>query len=82
MDHHLNHHDADSYSSSDEVHDHMSPPMRQRPLTESEWIDEHWEELGSIYYALEQFLDTYGTTVLQRLTFQDFCHFCYTMSHH
>lgn len=73
------------YHSSDEdaesTWDEVPCDLRPRQLTESEWVDEYWDELSSTYEALLTHLQSPGgPCILQTLTFAQFCKFCYENS--
>lgn len=81
--------DANTYyevHSSDEdvdsTWDEVPCDLRPRQLSESEWIDEYWDEITSAWNALMDHLNAPGAPcILQTITFDQFCAFCYQNSY-
>lgn len=69
--------DRDSIELDDGGLNHR--PMRR--LTETEWIEAHFEEISSVHTALMRYLQTYANVgILNAITFDAFCRFCYQQS--
>jgi hypothetical protein len=70
--------DDDSYDSTTECF----PTRPARELTESEWIDENFDEVSAMYSSLKEYVEHYGPCMLQTLTFDAFATFVYQHSYH
>jgi len=75
-----NDYDSDDYDSDDSTTERY-PPRPLRELTESEFIDENFNEISAMYSSLVDYMQTYGPCLLQTMTFEAFASFVYQNSH-
>lgn len=72
--------DPEYWSDSSFETPSIAAPQPRR-LTESEWIEENFDEISSVYSSFIEYLRTYAPAGLfQNLEFGAFCKFCYAQS--
>ena len=69
--------DDDSYDSESENY----PSRPPRELTETEFVEEHFDEISAMYASLVDYLNHYGPCLLQTMTFDTFASFVYQNSY-
>jgi hypothetical protein len=56
--------------------------INRSSVSEREWVDMHLDTLIQVHARLKQYCDFFATGLLRRMTFADFCVFCYRNSMH
>jgi hypothetical protein len=74
-----NEYDSDDSDASDT--EPYYPPRPPREMTESEFVDENFDEISAMYASLMDYMQTYGPCLLQTLTFDAFATFVYQNSY-